>query len=888
MTWSGLSFERLTDRSLRAWSTVVRRFAWPIVAASIVAAALALVYTIKEIRIDTSTTDLVAQDLPFLEHARAYKKAFQGDALPIVVVIEGETPEAASRVATLLGEKLAADKAYFKRHYDALADPFLRTNGLLLMKEEQLWDVSDRIALLHPILARLARDATLGGLLSTLTEALTHIAEDPSKSTAPLENLLDQLARSAEGQLDGKRVPVSWISHLTGGDKIFGGKTRVIQVAPVRDFSKLRSTGKAIERIRHHVASLDLGPDAGVRVRLTGPAVMSDEELASVVEDVSRAGLVALVLVAVVLGVGIRSLQMIVALLATLVVGLAWTLGLATFLFDAFNLISVAFAVLFIGLSIDFGIHYALRFGEAVGDGEAKEGALETAAVEVGPALLVATGTTAIAFLAFVPTNYTGLAELGMISAIGIVLALFANLTLLPALILVLPSRGRLPVVVGAAVTSWTSRAFGRAAGPILVLGLVATAIGAIDVGRLRFDLNPINLRDPGAESVRTFYDIVASGAIAPYAVYVVRDSLPAAVELAPQLGALETVASAKTAQSFVPKSQAEKSQVIDQIWTLMGPIIDDSRQQSPSTDVERRLAIERFVRHMSPVADGMPQGTLRSQLQGLVAVMPRLLEGDDRQLGAFEDDATGTIPVLMSTLEEALQGGREIGLDQVPDSIRTRFLADDGRAVIQVEPRETSIDVDTVRRFVDDVRAVAPTVTGAPILIMEMGRAIVDSLIMALVIAVAGITVFVTLALRSLRDTLLVVLPLLVAMVLTITAAVEFGLAFNFANLIVLPLMVGLGADYAVHVVMRNRQIGDPRRFFATSTPRAIVLSALTTIVSFGSLSISDHWGMASMGIMLTIAILLAIVVTLVLLPASIRVWKRAIGITPSAPETR
>ena len=883
MTPSRLPFEQVADRSLRAWSFVVRRFAWPIVGFCVIAAGLALVYTVKEIRIDTSTTDLVAQDLPFLEHARAYKQAFQVDALPIVVVIEGQTVEAASRAATLLGEKLAADTTIFRRHYDALADPFLKSNGLLFLDVEQLWDVSDRIALLHPVLSHLAADTTLGGLLSTLTTAVRHIADEPPRSTPLLDNLLGELADSANGQLDGERRPVSWLANLTDGDGVLGGKTRIIQVSPVRDFSKLRATRKAIERIRHHVAALDLGPDMGVRVRLTGSAVMSDEELASVVEDISRAGVVALILVAVVLGLGIRSIQVILALLATLVVGLAWTIGLATFLFDAFNLISVAFAVLFIGLSIDFGIHYALRFGEAVRDGESKERALETAAVEVGPALLVATGTTAIAFLAFVPTSYTGLAELGMISALGIVLALFANLTLLPALIHVLPSRGRLPIVVGTAVTARLSRASSRAAVPVLVLGAVACAIGVGDIGRLRFDLNPINLRDPDAESVRTYYDMVASGAIAPYAVYVVRDSLSAAVELVPRLAALESVASTKTAQSFVPESQAEKGQIVDQIWTLMGPVIDDSRRSSVSTETDRRRAIEGFVQRVGPLLDDMPPGTLRSKVQDLTMAMTRLLDGNDLQFAAFEDDATGAIPILMATLEVALQGSRAITLDQVPETIKKRFLADDGRAVIRVEPRETSIDVDTVRRFVDDVRAIAPTATGPPILVLEMGRAIVDSLILALVIAVAGITVFVALALRSIRDTLLVVLPLLVAMVLTMAAAIELGLAFNFANLIVLPLMVGLGADYAVHVVMRNRQVGDPRRFFATSTPRAIVLSALTTIFSFGSLSISDHWGMASMGIMLTIAILLAIAATLVLLPASMTVLKRAIR-APSA----
>ena len=211
-----------------------------------------------------------------------------------------------------------------------------------------------------------------------------------------------------------------------------------------------------------------------------------------------------------------------------------------------------------------------------------------------------------------------------------------------------------------------------------------------------------------------------------------------------------------------------------------------------------------------------------------------------------------------------------------LPLDILLRYLASNGRARVQVYPTENLEDPEALKRFVDAVRAVAPDATDSPVEILEAGRAVVNSVVTAALISIIAVTLMIFLVLRSVRDTLLVLIPLLLAALYTVAAMVALSMPFNFANVIVLPLLMGLGAANGIHLVSRAREEKSAAAAFSTTTPRAVIFSSLTTIASFGSLAVSGHRGTASMGELLVMSIGLTLICTLIVLPALMQTWSK------------
>ena len=300
-------------------------------------------------------------------------------------------------------------------------------------------DLVDRLAAAQVFIGKLSQDPSLRGLLGVLTLALDNAAN--AVSPAELNRVLLAIAEAIQAEKAGSRYVVSWQSLLFGGSATIAERRRIIVVQPALDFGSLQPAKEAMAAIRAAAAQLRLTPESGVRLRLTGSAALEQEELESVAEGMGLAGLISLTLVLVLLFAGLRSARLVGAVLLTLVMGLIWTAGFATLAVGRLNLISVAFAVLFIGLSVDFGIHFVLRAREEIavfGQGGA---AMRRAAHDVGGALALCAIAAAIGFFSFLPTDYLGLAELGVIAGSGMFIALFANLTVLPACMAIMPPR---------------------------------------------------------------------------------------------------------------------------------------------------------------------------------------------------------------------------------------------------------------------------------------------------------------------------------------------------------------------------------------------------------------------------------------------------------------
>ncbi|MEM9685019.1 MAG: MMPL family transporter, partial [Pseudomonadota bacterium] len=420
--------EEKIQRWLSEWVGLVCRFAWLVILLAALFTAGAAYFTTKNLRIDANIDNMLSGELPFRKTEVEIGRAFPQWNNLMSVVVKAENDEMADRAARQLTTRLSANKERFRSVFYPEGLPFFEKNGLLYLSVPELEKLSDDLAEAQPLLASLSADPTLRGLADILALAIGQA--DPETAGKSVGPVLGKMAATVRQLEEGRDAELSWQS-LLADEPIDGSATtrKFILVQPILDNETLEPVSPAITAIEQAARDLGLTEENGVEVRFTGDSVMLQEELETVRTGMNIVGAVSLTLVIVLLVIGLRSFRLVGAALVTLLVGLVWTAAFAIAAFEALNIISVAFAVLFIGLSVDFGIHFTLRYREAIGHAEKRQ-ALRDAGAGVGLALLLSAVAAAIGFLSFLPTDYRGVSELGVISGVGMFIALFLNLTL--------------------------------------------------------------------------------------------------------------------------------------------------------------------------------------------------------------------------------------------------------------------------------------------------------------------------------------------------------------------------------------------------------------------------------------------------------------------------
>jgi hypothetical protein len=264
---------------------------------------------------------------------------------------------------------------------------------------------------------------------------------------------------------------------------------------------------------------------------------------------------------------------------------------------------------------------------------------------------------------------------------------------------------------------------------------------------------------------------------------------------------------------------------------------------------------------------------SLKSSLAALFAHLDSIRADEEKDLlRSVENDLLATLPQALDRLRMATEASAFEEKD-LPVSLTSHWHSQTGEYRLAVYPAEDINDNQALRRFVDAVQEVAPQATGAPMVTLEAGDAVVHAFIQAFSLALLGITVALLILLRSVKYTLLVLAPLLLSSLFTAAFTVLLDIPFNFANIIALPLLLGIGIDSSLHMVHRsinNELVSEI--LIHTSTARAIFYSALTALVDFASLMFSPHQGTASMGVLLTVGLALTLICTLVILPVLLR----------------
>jgi hopanoid biosynthesis associated RND transporter like protein HpnN len=840
------------------------RWPWAAVLLTLALSGGGVYLTVERFQIDTDTSNLFSSDVPWRKNQTALYRAFPQLENTIVVVIDAETGEAADDAAARLAADLKG-RPLMQRVWRPDDPSFFVRNGLLYLDLPEVEHTVGMMLGQRDVLVPLAEDPTLRGLSNVLVANQKRVAGS-ERATAMYLSGLDEFSRAFEETLAGRDARVDWEKLLAGGkgDAAPAGppleKRRIVMVNPVIDFSELQPGADAMAFIRKSAKALGITKEKGFALRLTGDVPLAAEEFATISENMALNTVGTLVIVSLILFAALRSPKLILAVLATLLAGLAITSGMGVLLIGRFNLISVAFAALFIGLGVDFGIQFATRYREERhGHGDI-ERALLAATRGIGGSLTLAAVSLLAGFFCFLPTNFLGVAELGLIAGVGMIIAYLATLTFLPAAIKLLhPPAEHVPIATHslAAVDHWI--AHHRAL--VLVATAAVVLAGSPYLLRLRFDSNPMNLRDQKVESVATFLDLTKDPKTAPNKIETLAPSLAAARDLKQKILALPEVDHVDSIDSLIPADQDEKLALVERASDELRAALYPKTRPAP-TDAETVKALAAAARSLRAAAGRKPApqaARFAAALEGLAKATPQARE--KARAAVF----TG-FEKLLGQMREALKAQR-VTPDSLPEELRADWISAKGQMRLETTPKGDSNDLDVMSRFADAMLAVAPESSGAPVIVSEAGKTVTRAFLEAGVYAFLAVFLILAVALRNPVDVALTLGPLVLAGVMSLQAAEMLGVSLNFANIIALPLMFGVGVAFHIYYVIAWRKgVVD---MLASSLTRAIFFSSLTTGTAFGSLFMSSHPGTASMGEFLTISLFFTLLAAFIVVPA-------------------
>ncbi|HTO68545.1 MAG TPA: MMPL family transporter [Myxococcota bacterium] len=868
--------DELIGSAVARWVDFVRsRPIATLVAAALVTAVLGL-YTYEKLGINMDLAAMLSPDLPHQKTWNEITRAFPESNDPLLVVVDAATPERARDAALRLRDRLRQETKLFRSVEVPGEGPFFEKNGLLYLSTDELSKLADHLAEVQPYLAELRRDSSLRGLFVLLDRAADSLRKGDA-TVVELAPVFDRLARAVDAERVGHSAPVSWREVLLG-ESLPETKRRVVVVQPIVDYTAIVPAEASLARIHELAHEIGLGEGTDVRVRVTGELALSSEELETVMNGTAISGILSFIAVTAILYFGLRSWRLMACTTLALSVGLVWTFAFATVTVGSLNMVSVAFAVLFIGLGDDFGVHFCLRWQDLYGHSRDSAAALRETAKDVGLSLLLAAVTVAIGFLAFAPTDYVGVAELGVISAGGIIISVIASLTLIPPLIILLKPPLPKPRAEKPA-SAWSQRivTFPMRHARGVRLGALGLAIACVPfVLKVRFEYNPLRLRVQTADSVTAFNDLLSTDGLSPWSVTVLAKDRASADAVADRLKKLDTVDHTMTLSDFIPEDQEQKLAILEDVALMMAPPpAADSVPRAPTPDDEI-AALRSFLANtaeMPPTLDAKTRAAL-DRLRGAVSgFVDELAAADEparaEALERLEKSVVGSLPDQVHRVETALSAQPVSAQDLPPELIKDTVAAD-GRVRVDAYPKaDLGRDDKELQRFADAAVAVLPQATGIAVTTVESARVVVKAFREALAGAALAIALLLFVLWRRVVDTLIALAPLALSAAILAAIGVIFNLPFNFANVLVLPALLGIGIDSGIHLVHRSRHLPAGEKLLETSTAAGVVQSNLTTIASFGTLAISPHPGMASLGVLLTLGLSLILLTNLVLIPA-------------------
>jgi hopanoid biosynthesis associated RND transporter like protein HpnN len=854
------------DPIARAVITVVAacsRFPWLVLTLAALVTVSSGYYAAKHFAINTNTNDFISEKLRWRQNLIALDKAFPQRNDQIVVVIDGATPELAEAAAQSLTDRLKGRPDLYQFVLRPEGGPYFNQNALLFPPVADLQPMIKGLSKARPFLMALSSDPSLRGIV----KAISFINQGVHAKAGTLDDFdrpMALVADAFEGVLAAKPVFFSWRGLVSAQPPDPRELRRFIEVKPVLDYSALMPGEKASDFIRTTARNLGLSPANGVTIRLTGLVPMADEEFGNIADGAGLNAAATSLIVLFIIWRALKSGRIVLSVALSVVAGLAVTAAVGLMMVGALNLISVAFAVLFVGIGVDFGIQFSVRYRAERYKYPEFDIALMQAAAKSGRPLALAAAATAAGFFSFLPTDYRGVSELGLIAGTGMFIAFFAAITILPALLtLFQPPPEREAVgykFLAPADRFMTNHRY------VIVAGTLFVALAGTPLLRhLHFDFNPLNLRSPKVESVATLLDLMKDPNTDTNTIDVLAPSLADAPPLMARLEKLPEVSRVSSIESFIPQDQDEKLAMIAPLAASLGPMIDPAREKEPPTDAEDIEAMKTAAAAFNATAAGQT-GKGADDARRLAADLEKMAAAPPAVRETARHVMIPPLDTMLELLRDSLKATK-VTVSSLPPDLVSNWVSADGRARIEVAPAGDPNDNATLEKFAKAVRSIDPNAMGEPIAVQESGDTVVRAFFEAGLWALISISLLLFVVLRRVTDVLLTLVPLILAGIVTLEITVLIGLPLNFANIIALPLLLGLGVAFKIYFVMAWR--AGTTNLLQSSLTRAVFFSAMTTATAFGSLWLSNHPGTSSMGKLLALSLVCTLAAAVLFQPA-------------------
>lgn len=838
------------------------RFASVVVVFGLLLAVGAGYYASRHFVINTDINSLISQHLDWRQRDQQFDRAFDRDAT-ILAVVEGATPELTTAAADALYAKLNHDRTNFVSIQQLGTGEFFEKNGLLFLPTEEVGKTTSQLESAAPLIEIMAGDPSIRGLTGALETGLAGVKRGQVKLDST-ERPFNQISQTVETVLNKGNATFSWRELVSDQPLQDSDRRAFIEFKPILDYNALEPGKDATDAIRKAASDLDFATKYHARVRLTGPVPIANEEYATVQEGAVVNGIGTVLVVLFILWLALHSAKIIFAVFVNLVVGLAITTAAGLMMVGSLNLLSIAFAVLFIGLGVDFGIQYSVRYRSERYKVNDLGKALVLAARRSAIPLSLAAMATAAGFLCFIPTDYKGIAELGQIAGVGMLVAFVSSITVLPAMLKLLNPPGE-KEPVGYAFLAPLDHFLEKYR--VLVVGgtLLLAVAGLPLLYFMKFDFNPMNLRNPKAESIATFLDLRKDPNTGANAINVMTNSEEQAKQVEAKLEKVPEVLRVMSLDSFVPEDQQPKLKLIAQAAKVLNPALNPDQIDAAPSDRENVEALKSSVDNLRRTAgDDKGPGAVASRR--LADALEKLANADEATRNKAQDVFVTPMKIVFDQLRNAMQA-EPITLKSLPPDLVNAWKSKDGIVRVEAQPKGDPNDNDTLRKFAAAVLQAEPTAVGGPVSILKSGDTVVRAFIHAGIYALLVIGLLLWITLRRIVDVLMTLVPLLVAGAVTLEICVLIGLPLNFANIVAFPLLLGVGVAFKIYYVVAWRS--GRTNLLQTSLTRAIFFSALTTATAFGSLWLSSHPGTSSMGKLLALSLVATLAAVLLFQPA-------------------
>jgi uncharacterized protein len=903
------------SRLLQLWLAWV--LTWPRLVLG-VAAAVALasvVLTATRLEMLTDQLEMISANHPLIALSNRLDPFRPGGEHPFSVAIQASTPEEAVSFMARLASRVKADDVHFRDIVYRVDPEAFKSWQLLYLNKQELLNLRNKMDEHYRLLQGLANDPDVPNLLKLINQEMAsrmvgelftgflddskHVGEAEVKK-APFD--LSFLIVTLEGMLSDLQGSPSfkspwssffkdsaWDPNLAGCFWEANKRYLLAFVVPQSRGGGFIGTQESLIQLRkmlHETEALFPGVEAGV----TGQEALKNDEVSTVSADMAVATWISLLGVFMLMVAFFRSVRRPLLETIALIIGLCWTFGWVTLFIGHLNILSVVFAPILCGLGVDYGIHWLARLEEEESHGDRDiRPAIARANDRSGFGIFIAGLSAALSFLPLILTGFRGLVELGIVTGMGIVLILLATFSVLPALTTLMGGKPRVRLLPSVLPSERDLLSLKPKQARMILSGAGILCLLSVWSGsQVSFDPNPLRLQAVNAESVIWEKALIENAKRSPLFAAAFASTPSETRAKSQALERLPSVAEVETVFSLLPENQEEKIPILHSLATRIPPL-SVTVVQNQANDTSALVDVLERIRFKLQEDQATRWGAERPMVEQMARV--RALSQDIiTALAASPGAATALLEYRQAFVEDLrdkwdllIKGAHAsiMKVEDLPEMVRGWFFQN-GTYLLRIYPKESIFAEHTLARFVRDIQSVDPEVIGNPVSLYVFADAFKRACVKASMYAILAIFILLIYTFRSLKLTLLALVPLSLGSLWTVGIMEWVGIQFNLANSIFMPLVVGAGVEYGVIVLYRWKEGSMLPGHLPFSTGKGVILAALTTTLGFGALMVSHHRGIFSLGFVAWAGSLCVLLPAIIILPAIFSVMNASLQVTP------